>query len=96
MSKIVVDANTLIELSKSVKDNNEKLLNIVNNIKNTTIKYNNMLISDAGELFKDIMIKEQEKEQEKIILNNQIIADKLSSFGIIYSDTDKKIGDLMR
>ncbi len=91
MGKITVDTGTLLKLSDKVKKNNNKLLSIVTDIKDMTVYYNDMLISDAGELFKEVVIKEQEQEQKKILENDQLIAEKLSSFAKIYGEAFSKI-----
>ena len=96
MSRVNVVADTLSELSNTLKVENEKLLEIVSNIANETINYEDMLISDAGELFRRFMIEEQEKEKNRILLSNQEIADKLLDISNIYRDTDVEIGGLMK
>lgn len=96
MSRVNVVADTLSELSNTLKVENEKLLEIVSNIANETINYEDMLISDAGELFRRFMIEEQEKEKNRILLSNQEIADKLLYISNIYRDTDVEIGGLMK
>ena len=96
MNKVNVTAVTLSDLSNVLKTENEKLLDIVSNISQTTIDYEAMLISDAGELFRSFMVQEQEKEKNKIIKNNEEIADKLFDFSNIYTETKDRIGDLVK
>lgn len=96
MDKLLVSYNTLKDLSEFLKQENEKLYDIVENIKNVTIQHHDMLISEAGELFGKYMVSQQDEEKSQILLNNQDIADKLLSFSDIYNDTDGKIGELMK
>ena len=96
MDKIKVESTTLVELSAKVKSENDKLLQIVSDIKNMTINYQDMLISDAGKLFCDVVVKEQENMAKEILQNNLDIADKLTSFSEIYDDTNTKIGGLFK
>ena len=96
MDKVYVTAETLSDLSNVLKTESEKLLDIVSNISQATINYEEMLISDAGELFRSFMVQEQEKEKNKIIKNNEEIADKLFDFSNIYTETKDRIGDLVK
>ena len=96
MDKVYVTAETLSDLSNVLKTESEKLLDIVSNISQATINYEEMLISDAGELFRSFMVHEQEKEKNKIIKNNEEIADKLLDFSNIYIETKDRIGDLVK
>ncbi len=96
MDKVSVTAETLSDLSNVLKTESEKLLDIVSNISQATINYEEMLISDAGELFRSFMVQEQEKEKNKIIKNNEEIADKLFDFSNIYIETKDRIGDLVK
>ena len=95
MGKILVSYGTLKDLSEFLKEENEKLSGIVENIKNVTIQYQDMLISDAGELFQQYMVSQQNEEQSKIVSYNQNVADKLLISSNIYSDTDSEIGGLL-
>ena len=95
MNKICVEPDTLINLSKVLKNQNTRLLEIVSDITNITSKYEDMLISDAGELFKKTIIKDQEDEKNKILLNNVDIGDRLLSFANIYQETNDKIKELV-
>ena len=96
MDKLKVDANTLAELSEKVKIENEKLKDIVSKISQLTVNNEEMLISDAGELFKTFMIGQQEKEIEEIENNNILIAEKLLTFSNIYDNTNEEIGGLVK
>ena len=73
MDKVYVTAETLSDLSNVLKTESEKLLDIVSNISQATINYEEMLISDAGELFRSFMVQEQEKEKNKKIMRRLLI-----------------------
>ncbi len=96
MSEIKVDISTLRNLSNEVRTENEKLINIISDISKYTLEYQNMLISDAGELYREFVINDIEKEKEKILANNVEIADKLSSISDIYEEVKEDIGGMMK
>lgn len=96
MDKVKVESNTLKELAEKVRVENEKLKDIVSNISQLTINNQEILISDAGELFRQFIVQEQEKEKEQIILNDSLISEKLSTFSSIYDNTNEKIGGLIK
>ena len=96
MNSIKVEFTTLKEVSELVKVANDKMTNILSYITNVSIDYQDMMISDAGNLFHEVIIKEQNTEKEKIMLYNQEIVNKLSDISKIYSETYNKIGELMK
>ena len=96
MNGVKVEFETLTEVSEIVKAANEKMMGIVSFIKSVSMDYQDMMISDAGTLFNEVIIKEQNSEKEKIELYNQEIVDKLADFSNIYSETYGNIEELIK
>ena len=96
MNGVKVEFETLTEVSETVKAANEKMMSIVSFIKSVSMDYQDMMISDAGTLFNEVIVKEQNSEKEKIEFYNQEIVDKLANISSIYSETCDKIGGLIK
>lgn len=93
MDKIIVDPLTLKNLSNFLSIQNEKIGEIIKRIDDTNREYQDMLISNTGELFWKVMLKEQEQIKNEIALSNQNIVEKLSLFSDIYKDAYDKINE---
>ena len=93
MDKIIVDPLTLKNLSNFLSIQNEKIGEIIKRIDDTNREYQDMLISNTGELFWKVMLKEQEQIKNEIALSNQNITEKLSLFSDIYKDAYDKINE---
>lgn len=93
MDKIIVDPLTLKNLSNFLSIQNEKIGEIIKRIDDTNREYQDMLISNTGELFWKVMLKEQEQIKNEIAFSNQNITEKLSLFSDIYKDAYDKINE---
>lgn len=93
MDKIIVDPLTLKNLSNFLSIQNEKIGEIIKRIDDTNREYQDMLISNTGELFWKVMMKEQKQIKNEIALSNQNITEKLSLFSDIYKDAFDKINE---
>ena len=78
MDKIIVDPLTLKNLSNFLSIQNEKIGEIIKRIDDTNREYQDMLISNTGELFWKVMLKEQEQIKNEIALSNQKLMKELN------------------
>ena len=88
MEKILVN-------SDSIKAFGNKIIvaDIIRDMYKDSVLYNDMVDNKAGNLYKEVMLRELKKEEEKIINNNEVINNIFSDISERYNDTISTISN---
>ena len=76
MEKIVFNSSKIKEFADFITENNNRLINILDKMEKDSDTYSEMVDSKAGNLYKEVMLRELEKEKKKILENNEVIVNK--------------------
>ncbi len=93
MKKIKFNKVQIEEFGKKTKVNNEKLVAILENMKNDSVLYQDMVDNKAGNLYKEVMIRELDKEIKRVKDNNVNVANKIIFAAQKYGEFEEEIGE---
>ena len=91
MGRVAVNFESISKFEKQMKDNSMKLVDILELMKNDSVQYEEMIESKAGDLYKEVMIRELEKEKNIIMNNSEEISKRLSWITNSYRDMFEEI-----
>ncbi len=93
MSKITINSETIFNFGNKIKDEGSKLVSILEDMKKDSILYADMVDSDTGNLYKDVMLKEIEKEKKHINESTEFVANKFLWIASKYNETNDIIAE---
>ena len=96
MEKTLVNIESINAFKDSILQENEKLIEIIEKMNEESIKYSSMVNNKSGNLYKEVMIRELQKEKENILNDNEEIKRKFTEIIKIYekvvNETSKSVG----
>ena len=91
MNKVTVNSQSIIDFGNKIKEEGSKLTSILDSMKKDSILYSDMVDSDAGNLYKEVMLLELEKEKKHINESTELVANKFLWIAGKYNDTTEEI-----
>jgi len=95
-NSVIVNAESVKEFGNKIIEENNKLLDIVIKMYNDSLRYVDMVDNKAGNLYKEVMLRELLKEREKIINGNAILDKTFKDIYETYSETYDSIENSVR
>ena len=96
MGKMLVDIESINIFRENIISENNKLLEVINEMYEDSIKYERMVDNKSGNLYKEVMLRELQKEKETIINNNETLQKLFTEISSIYKsavdETQKSVG----
>ncbi len=96
MKDVRVDILTVEEFGKEVKEETKKLIEILDNMKKDTLRYEEMIDSKTGTLYKETMHKVLDKEKDKVEYQGNSIGDKFINSAKSYHEAVDKIKERVK
>ncbi len=93
MKEIEFNKVKIEEFGKKTKSNNEKLIRILEDMKKDSVLYKDMVDNKAGNLYKEVMLKEINKEIERVKKYDSLVADKIIIASEKYAEFERKVGE---
>ncbi len=91
MGKITVDCQSIREFGKKIKEESNQLVDILELMKKDSLTYEKMIDSNAGNLYKEVMLRELEKEKEIIKKNSEEWLKELTWIADTYNEMIEEI-----
>lgn len=96
MKDIKVDILTVDEFGKKIKEESQKLVNILDNMKNDTLKYDDMIDSKTGNLYKETMHKVLDEEKKRLEEKGTYVGNKFITAANEYTKAIENIKEGVR
>lgn len=91
MGKVIVDSKTILDFSKVVQNESNKLVTILDKMNKISILYDDMVDTDAGNLFKNTIKEQIKKEKDKITVDGICYEKLFSSIAVAYNNINTEI-----
>ena len=93
MENIKFNRETIKEFGEKTKNKNAKLVEILEKMKNDSVLYQDMVDNKAGNLYKEVMLRELDKEIKRVNDNNESVADKIIFAAEKYLEFEEEVGE---
>ncbi len=93
MEKIIFNREVIKDFGNKTKEENNKLVSILEKMKNDSILFQDMVDNKAGNLYKEVMLRELDKEIKRVNENNTNVADKLIFASEKYTEFEEEVGE---
>ena len=91
MGKVMVNYSTVMEFSKKFKVESKKLDDILANMRQVCINFQDMVDTNAGNLYKEVMINELEKERDLLNKTSEKISKEFENYANLFKEKDELI-----
>ena len=92
MKKIEANVKEIEEFNKKIKYYNDELKKVLEDMKKDSILYEDMVDNKAGNLYKEVMQRELNKEIERVDNNSILINDKITYAISKYREFIREVG----
>ena len=90
-TKVTVDYNSIKDLSNKLRVEFDKLGTIIDKMRDISVNFSDMLDTSAGNMYKDVMIAQLDKEKEVIGKKRDMLCKIFDDNSLIYDSTFNNI-----
>ena len=91
MTNVMVDSRTLQDFSKNIITERDKLNEILEKMKKASVLYQDMVDTKTGNLYKEVMLRELIKEQNKLNIRCNLISKEFNDYATLFMIASEKI-----